>query len=140
MTKITKESILATLYGGWNGTSRNRTPFTQWNATEGFFDLWRIHKEEIKSLGFSLFKSPQKGWVVTLFGVHEGKYDSYKKANPSNEIDSELLDMANDYHQSCIRQGMYELNEIIKSFLIENKDINKLEARKAFKKIHSESR
>jgi len=61
----------------WNGESINGTPYTQWIATEPFFCLWKISKEEIKSKSFSLYKHELMGWVVTFFGSHEGRYVSY---------------------------------------------------------------
>ena len=61
----------------WNGVAVNGTPFTQWESNEGFFQLWRESKDEIKEAGFSLYKHEERGWVVTLFGVQEGSYDSY---------------------------------------------------------------
>ena len=79
MKKITtkqQEKIIKTLGDSWNGIAVNGTPFTQWRATERFFNLWKEEKEKIKADKFSLYKHDSMGWVVTYFGESFGKFDS----------------------------------------------------------------
>jgi len=73
-----EEQIKKTLGDSWNGITINGIPYTQWNATEDFFGLWKTHKEKIKDSKYSLYKHGIMGWVVTVFGVHEGQYTSYE--------------------------------------------------------------
>lgn len=60
----------------WNGTTSQGKPFTQWVANDGFFQLWKESKDEIKKAGFSLYKDYSGDWLVTLWGVQEGHYTS----------------------------------------------------------------
>src|SRR3989304_568413 len=81
------EQIKKTLGDSWNGIAINGTPFTQWMATKEFFFFWKEKKEQIKAVKYSLYKHDVMGWVVTLFGVHEGQYASYEDyKNKQNEI------------------------------------------------------
>jgi len=83
--KMEKQEIVKTLWESWNGVAINGTLYTQWMATEEFFQLWKVKKEEIKAMKYSLYKHDNRGWVVTLFGATEGKFASYEAYTESQE-------------------------------------------------------
>ena len=93
-----KTEIEENLGKSWNGIAVNGTPFTQWFATDSFFDKWKKEKEQIKSAGFNLFKDKNMGWVVTLFGFSNGEYSSYDEYNKESKYSSamSLLDNLED--------------------------------------------
>ena len=97
-----KEVIEKTLKESWNGIAVNGTPFTQWKATEGFFQLWKLEKDRIKRASFSLYKHDERGWVVTYFGDTYGKfadYESYLQKENQQILDN-LTEFANDTQDS----------------------------------------
>ena len=68
---FTKENIISQLdTKGIEKTSKEGRKYTQWTPTQKFYEIWRTNKEEIKELGFSLFKDSNQegnGWVVNLW-------------------------------------------------------------------------
>ena len=95
--KIQKKDIVKTLSSSdsWNGVASNGTPYTQWEATEEFFQLWKEHKDEIKAEHFSLYKNQDGEWLVTLFGTQEGEFSSRKEYDLECYRD-ELMEMTDD--------------------------------------------
>ena len=107
-----RNKIFKSLNGNYsyNGVAVNGTPYTQWKVTDDFFDLWKKHKEEIKSNSFSLYKDKERGWVVTLFGEQIGTYTSYTKY--LDQIQKDNLEI----HKNNLIKVLTELYDLVDEY------------------------